>query len=103
MDTKKPDTTTGKLPEPTPILAGESAPTEAESKLVRPRAESASSKAALILAAWQTDCSDLQSQGLKLAILVKENKLYLMVEYPDHVLGFEDGEFLLDGVKVSEA
>lgn len=87
---EKQDTTTGKQPRPTPILASENASTAAKSKPAQAQSESASIEIASILAVLQTDLSDLQSLGLRVAILAKEGKLYASIEYPGHVLDLSD-------------
>lgn len=100
MDTKKPDSITGKPRESTLILASESDNMGEKSKRVQPKTASASIKAGLILAVLQTDFSDLQSKGLKVVILAKNKHLYFSVEYPGHELGFDTGNITLDGKKV---
>src|SRR3972149_4184001 len=84
------DTTTGKQPEPTPILATEGASTAAKSKPAQAKNENASIEIASIPAVLQTDFSDLQSRGLKGAILVRENKLYASMEGEGHVFDIRD-------------
>ncbi len=87
---KKQVTTTGKQPAPVSILANESASTAVNSTPAPTKNESASTEIALILALLQTDFSDLQSKGLKVSILARENKLYASIEYPGHVLDISD-------------
>jgi hypothetical protein len=105
---KKQDTTTGKLPEPTPILASESASTAESLKPAPAKKESGSTEIASILALWQTDFSDLQSRGLKVAILAKDNKLYASIEFEGHALDVRDTgkkakrSIFLDGKAVAE-
>ena len=97
------DTTTGKNDGQTPILASGGQGTAAESKPARTRSESSSIASTLSL--LQNDYSELQSLGLKIAILARENKLYFVVELPKHELGFDTGtgHILLDGVPVLKA
>ena len=104
-NTEKPDTTTGKQPEPPPILASEKESTAASSRTARTKKESGSTEIALILALLQTDLSDLQSRGCRIAILARENKLYASIEWEGHALGVGDTgkkSILLDGKPVVE-
>jgi hypothetical protein len=86
---EKQDTTTGKHPEQ-PILAKESASTAGKSKPAPAKSGSASIEIASILAVLQTDLYDLQSLGLRVAILARDNKLYASIEYPGHILEVSD-------------
>lgn len=56
------------------------------------------------LSLWQTACFDLQSQGFKVAILARDNRLFLLAQPPASIgkLTFEGGHLRLDGVPVSE-
>ena len=87
---EKQDTTTGKPEEPTPILAQEKPDMAARSKPAPTQNESASIEIASILALLQSDFSDLQSKGLRVAILARENKLYASIEWEGHVLDVSD-------------
>lgn len=106
MDTlEKQDTITGRLegPIPTPASAEES--TADRSKPVQTNKESSSIETALVLALLQTDLSDLQSKGLKVVILAKDDKLYASIEWAGHVLAISDTgkkNILLDGKPVTE-
>src|SRR5690349_5728396 len=86
---EKQDTTTGKHPEQT-ILASASASTAEKSKPAQVKSGSASIEIASVLALLQSDFSDLQSSGLRVAILAKEGKLYASIEYPGHILDISD-------------
>lgn len=102
---EKPDTTTGKQPEPPPILASGEGSTAGRSRHARTKKESDSTEIALILALLQTDFSDLQSRGLRVAILARENRLYASIEWEGHALGVSDTgkkSILLDGKPVVE-
>lgn len=102
---EKPDDTTGKPPEKTPILASGGVSTAEKSKHAQAKSENASIEIASILAVLQTDFSDLQSKGLRVAILAKENKLYASIEYQGHALSVSDTgkkSILLDGKPVVE-
>ena len=104
-NTEKPDITTGKQPEPPPILASEKGSTAASLRTARTKKESGSTEIALILALLQTDLSDLQSRGCRIAILARENKLYASIEWEGHALGVGDTgkkSILLDGKPVVE-
>lgn len=87
---EKQDTTTGKPQGSVSILASEKESTAASLKPAPMKNENASTEVALILALLQTDFSDLQSKGLKVSILARENKLYASIEYPGHVLDVSD-------------
>jgi hypothetical protein len=87
---KKQDITIGKQPGSTPILASAEGNTAASLKAAPTKNESASIEIASILALLQTDFSDLQSRGLKVAILARENKLYASIEWEGHVLDVGD-------------
>jgi hypothetical protein len=87
---KKQDITTGKQPEPTPILASAEGDTAASLKAAPTKNESDSIEIASILALLQTDFSDLQSRGLKVAILARENKLYASIEWTGHAFDVRD-------------
>jgi hypothetical protein len=102
---EKPDDTTGKPPEKTPILASVDVNTEAKLKLAQTKNENASIEIASILALLQTDFSDLQSRGLRVAILARENKLYASIEWEGHVLDVSNTakkSILLDFKPVAE-
>lgn len=102
---RKPDIITGSTDEPTPILADEKRGTAARSKNAQAKNESASIEIASILALLQTDFSDLQSKGLRVVILARENKLYASIEFTGHVLGITDTgrkSITLDGKNVAE-
>lgn len=102
---KKPDIITGSTEEPTPILASEKPSTAGKSKPAQVKNEGDSTQIALILALLQTDFSDLQSKGLKVAILARENRLYASIEWTGHTLDIRDTgkkSILLDGKPVAE-
>jgi hypothetical protein len=102
---EKQDTTTGKPQSSTPILASEKGSTVARSKPAQVQNGSASIEIASILAVLQTDFSDLQSKGLRVSILARENKLYASIEYKGHALTVSDTgkkSILLDGKPVVE-
>ena len=102
---EKPDTTTGKQPEPKPILAKGKGSTAANSRHAQVKNENASIEIASILALLQTDFSDLQSRGCRVAILAKENRLYASIEWEGHELGVRDTgrkSITLDGTPVTE-
>ncbi len=105
---EKPDITIGRQPEPTPVLASAEGSTAAKSKPAPAKNESASIEIASILAVLQTDFSDLQSKGLKVAILARENKLYASIEWEGHAFDVRDTgkkakrSIFLDGKPVVE-
>ena len=87
---EKLDITTGKPPAKTPILASDGGSTAESSKPAPVTNESASIAVASILALLQTDFSDLQSNGLRVVILARDNKLYASIEYTGHRLSVTD-------------
>lgn len=102
---EKQDITTGRPPEETPILANAGEGTVESSKPVPAKSEGASIEIASILALLQTDFSDLQSKGLRIAILARESRLYASIEWTGHTLEVRDtgGKvILLDGRPVTE-
>jgi hypothetical protein len=102
---EKPDTTTGKPEKQTPILASEKPSMAAKSKPAQAKSESGNTQIALILAVLQTDLFDLQSKGLRVAILARENRLYASIEWEGHALAVSDTgkkSILLDGKPVTE-
>jgi hypothetical protein len=102
---EKQDTTIGKPQDSTPILASVKESTAEPLKHAQTKNESASTEIALTLALLQTDFSDLQSKGLKVSILARENKLYASIEYHGHTLSISDTSkksILLDGKPVVE-
>ena len=56
------------------------------------------------LSLWQTACFDLQSHGFKMAILARDNRVFLMFAPPASIgkISFLEGHFYIDGVPVSE-
>lgn len=97
------DTNTGKSDGQTPILASADQGTAGQLKPALTKSELASIEtAAGLLALLQNDCSELQSVGLKVAILARDNKLYLVLDYPGRKLEFDtgNGHILLEGVPV---
>lgn len=105
---EKQDTTTGKPEEQTPILANENADTAEPSKPALTKNENDSIEVGSILALLQTDFSDLQSRGLRVVILAKNNKLYASIEFEGHALDVRDTgkkakrSIFLDGKPVVE-
>jgi hypothetical protein len=102
---EKPDDTTGKQQGKTPILASAAVGTVEKSKLAQAKNENASIEIASILALLQTDFSDLQSKGLRVAILARDGKLYASIEYHGHELAVSDTgkkSIMLDGKPVVE-
>jgi hypothetical protein len=102
---EKQDTTIGKPQGSVSILASEKESTAASLKPAQTKNENASTEIALILALLQTDFSDLQSKGLRVSILARDNKLYASIEYQGHALAVSGGSkksILLDGKPVVE-
>jgi hypothetical protein len=103
---EKRDTDTGKNDGQTPILANENQSMGGQLKAAPTKSELASIESiASQLALLQNDCSELQSLGLKIAILARMNKLYFVLEVADHELSFDTGtgHILFDGVPVLKA
>ena len=89
-----------------PILASEKQSTAGELKPSPASTEPAQSNISLAesLSLWQTACFDLQSQGFKVAILARDNRLFLLAQPPASIgnLTYEKGHLRLDGVPVSD-
>lgn len=102
---EKQEDTTGKQPAKTPILASADVSTAVKSKPAQTKNENASIEIASILALLQTDFSDLQSRGLRVAILARDGKLYASIEWEGHVLDVSNTgkkSILLDFKPVAE-
>jgi hypothetical protein len=102
---EKQDITTGRPQDSAPILANDEGSTAGGLKTAPTRKEYNSTEIALILALLQTDFSDLQSKGLKVAILAKDGKLYASIELPGHGISVSDtGKkyIMLDGKAVTD-
>jgi hypothetical protein len=109
---EKPDTTTGNGTTKTPILASEKGATAAVSQPRRAAAsiepsntakETSGTKPQTLaetVSLLQTDCFDLRSFGCKVAILARDGKIYIAIEHPEHVFGFDTGKgnILLDSI-----
>lgn len=106
---KKPVTTTGNIGGEAPILASERQNTEDESKPspASIRSEQTGTKpvsTAEALSLWQTACFDLQSYGFSVAILARNNRIFMLLAPPASIgkLTYADGHFRIDGVPVSD-
>jgi len=56
------------------------------------------------LSLWQTACFDLQSHGFRLAILARDNKVFMLLAPPASIgnITFEAGHLRIDGLPVSD-
>ena len=56
------------------------------------------------LSLWQTACFDLQSHGFRLAILARDNKVFMLLAPPASIgkVTFEAGHLRIDGLPVSD-
>lgn len=102
--TPKQDTTTGSGISQTPILATADAPTVDLSKRAQTKKESPSIKPADVLSLLQTDCSELQSLGLKVILAgTDKGDLHILIRWEGKILSFSDdsGHILVDGKNVT--
>lgn len=100
----KQDTTTGSGTTQTPILASGADPTADQSKNAPTKKESPSIKPVDILSLLQSDCSDLQSLGLKVILAgTDKGDLHILIRWEGKVLSFSDGSghILVDGKNVT--
>jgi hypothetical protein len=94
----KPGTTTGSLISETPILARDAGNTADGSTPAQAKSESASISVDQLLSLLQTDCFDLQRKGLRLVFSgIMTDRLGILIDWPGHKLGFENGKFTVDG------
>ena len=56
------------------------------------------------LSLWQTACFDLQSHGFKVAILARDNRIFMLLAPPASIgkVTYEAGHFRIDGLPVSD-
>ena len=106
---RKQEINTGSTDGKAPILASEKPSTGEELKPSPASIEHAQSDTkplspAEALSLWQTACFDLQSQGFKVAILARDNRVYLIAQPPASIgkLTFEGGHIRLNGLPVSD-
>lgn len=106
---KRQGTTIGNTDGKAPILASEKPSTEGQSKPSPASTgnEQAGTKPVSVaeaLSLWQTACFDLQSYGFKVAILARDNRVFMLLAPPASIgkVTFEGGHFRLEGVPVSE-
>ncbi len=106
---RKQETSTGSGDGKAPILASGKQNTEVGLKPSQVSTEAAQTDIKPVslsetLSLWQTACFDLQSQGFKVAILARDNRLFLLAQPPASIgkLTFEGGHLRLDGVPVSD-
>jgi hypothetical protein len=103
---RKQDTNTGSGDGKIPILANANPSTAARSKQSRKSTDTASNNTKPVsnqeaLSLLQTICSDLQSLGLEISILARNDSLYIRVKNDTGKLDFIDGHIVLDGKPVS--
>ena len=97
MDTSKQDSITGSGISPTPILANAAGPMADPSKHARARKGSDSINPGDILALLQSDCSDLQSLGLKVILAgTEKGSLHILIRWDGKSLSVSDGRILVD-------
>ena len=106
---KRQETSTGSGDGKAPILASGKPSTEEKSipfQLDSGKGQSDTKPVSVTeaLSLWQTACSDLQSYGFKMAILARDNRLFLIAVPPASIgkLTFEGGHLRLDDVPVSD-
>lgn len=96
--------TTGSGTTQTPILASADARTEEALKHASTKKESPSIKPADVLSLLQSDCSDLQSLGLKVILAgTDKGDLHILIRWEGKVLSFSDdsGHILVDDKNVT--
>lgn len=101
---QKQDTTTGSGTTPTPILASAGDPMADHSKHAPTKKESPSINPADVLSLLQSDCSDLQSLGLKVILAgTDKGDLHILIRWEGKKLSFSDdsGHILVDGKHVT--
>lgn len=56
------------------------------------------------LSLWQTACFDLQSHGFKVAILARDNRVFMLLAPPASIgnVSFSEGHLRIDGLPVSD-
>ena len=106
---KRQATNTGNIAGKAPILASakqstadDSKPSQASIGVGQNDTKPVSVAEALSL--WQTACFDLQSSGFKLAILARDNKVFMLLAPPASIgnITFEAGHLRIEGKPVSE-
>ena len=106
---RKQETTIGNTDGKAPILA--SGKPSTEDGLIQSPASTGNAPSdtkpvsvAEALSLWQTACFDLQSHGFKVAILARDNRVFLLLAPPASIgnVTFSGGHFLLDGKPVSD-
>lgn len=106
---KKRETIIGNTDGKAPILASEK-PSMAEGSKLSPASTGDGQtgtkpvSVAEALSLWQTTCFDLQSYGFKVAILARDNRVFMLLAPPASIgkLTFSDGHFRIDDVPVLE-
>ena len=106
---KKQETNTGNTDGKALILASEKPSTAAGLKPSQASIEAEQNDTkpvspAEALSLWQTACFDLQSSGFKLAILARDNKVFMLLAPPASIgnITFEAGHLRIEGKPVSE-
>lgn len=99
MAKRKPVMSTGDTFSKT-IVASERAPMADNSTPAQVPPAKNNTKAAEMLSLLQSDYFDLQSLGLKVAIVARDGRLYATIEYPENVLDFRGGNIFLNGQNV---
>lgn len=106
---KRPATNTGNTDGKVPILANVKLNTAEGLKPSQASIEPAQSdtkpvSVAEALSLWQTACFDLQSHGFKVAILARDNRIFMLLAPPASIgnVTFSDGHLRIDGLPVSD-
>ena len=100
METKKQVVSIGAMPiKPIVARVKESTAGDLKHVQVKPAKRSISDESGL-LGLLQSDLFDLAKRGVKSAVMGKNERLYFVLDYPGHVLGFQSGNIFLDGVNV---
>lgn len=106
---KKQGINTGSTDGKAPILASGSPNTEgglkpSQASIAAEPSDTKPVSVAEALSLWQTACFDLQSHGFKLAILARDNKVFMLLAPPASIgnVTFEEGHLRIDGLPVSD-
>lgn len=106
---RKQATNTGSTAGKAPILANEKPSTVGELKPYPASIEAGQNdtkpvSVAEALSLWQTACFDLQSHGFKVAILARDNRIFMLLAPPASIgnVSFSEGHLRIDGLPVSE-
>ncbi len=106
---KRPATNTGSTAGKAPILASAKQSTAdglkpSQASIAPAQSDTKPVSVAEALSLWQTACFDLQSHGFKVAILARDNRVFMLLAPPASIgnVSFSDGHLRIDGLPVSD-